>query len=394
MSILGKIKKKWEEWYYHDLDDDFQEEWEEAPKYNEAVMVKDRDQRAGFVLEELGKMAEASEKMEQCQDEYEAVTSLLVDMEEIDSLPKEIKHNIKEIGQKIESLEKQRHRVYSESGLMDEETLSTIERLELDIPGGIEKMEEAEEYQELIKSDLRKLDKERNSCIFRKKELNMTITNSRGIAIVIGVSMVVCIMLLIFLNVAYDMNVGIGYAIAGGTGAVALTAIYLRYIEADQELSKIMKVSNKLITLHNTVKIRYVNNTNLLQYLYMKYSVESSEELAQMWDIYNREVAARERDEELRSDLDYYYSKLNGILKKNNIKDPDIWIHQVKALYDKNEAVEVRHALIGRRQKLREQMEYNEDIAIRARDNIKRLGQRYPEYSQEIRRIVDNYEGV
>jgi hypothetical protein len=190
------------------------------------------------------------------------------------------------------------------------------------------------------------------------------------------------------------MDVSLGYLIIAGAGAITLTVIYVKYVSANQELGNISKVINKLIALHNTVKIRYVNNTNLLQYMYMKYDVESSDELERKWNVFVEEEKARRLDEKLKADLEYYYDKLTGLLKTGKIKDPDIWIHQAKALYDNREMVEVRHALIGRRQKLREQMEYNENLATSSRDTIKDLGRRYPQYSAEIAGMVKNFNGL
>ena len=44
-----------------------------------------------------------------------------------------------------------------------------------------------------------------------------------------------------------------------------------KYQDAAKEIKKLTKARDKIIVLHNTVKIRYVNNTNLLSYMYTKY---------------------------------------------------------------------------------------------------------------------------
>lgn len=186
----------------------------------------------------------------------------------------------------------------------------------------------------------------------------------------------------------------IGYLIAGGIGAVTMTVLYLRYLDAGQELKRLGKTNNKMISLHNTVKIRYINNTNLLSFLYTKYGVESAEELEENWKVYLDEVGARQKDQRLREDLEYYYDKLTKTLRKYCIKDPEIWTHQAEALYNSKEMVEVRHALISRRQKLREQVEYNAKVASDAGERIKELGRRYPQYSAEIASMVKRYKGA
>ena len=73
------------------------------------------------------------------------------------------------------------------------------------------------------------------------------------------------------------------------------------------------------------------------------------------------------------------------------IKDPDVWVHQSDAIYDNREMVEVRHNLIGRRQKLRKQLEYNQEIASEARDEVKDVIKRYPEAADSLMETVNKY---
>lgn len=396
MGLVGFIKKKWNDWYYHDIDsDDDSDEiaWDDINE-NDERFFQDNESRKAYVIETLERMAEAAEKTEETRAEFDAVTSLLIDMEEIESLPGSAMDKIKDIATKIQQLEQQRRKIFSNTDALSESTVAMIERLEEEIPSGIEKMREAEQYRRLVKSDLKKLDGERMASRIRKRELKAIIGNSRGIAMICGVAMLMCFVVLMYLHFGLGMNVGIGYLIAGGSGAVAMTYIYVRYIDATRELSILAKTINKLINLHNTVKIRYINNTNLLSYLYMKYDVDDSSELEEIWNTYIDELGARRKDEQLRLDLDYYYEQLTRELKRNNIKDPDIWTHQAVALYDQRERVEVRHALIARRQKLREQMEYNEKVARDEQAKIKALGKRYPQYSQEIAKLVSEYQGL
>ncbi len=400
MGLFKKIKEKWNKWYYHDLDDGIEEneqDWEtekeevsvEIPK--EEQFFLDSDQRTVFVLECLGQMAEAEKRGEQYQDEYEAVTALLMDMEEIDSLPADIKGMIVEQAQKVVMLEDERRKLYPKTSQLSDHTIRRLERLEAEIPDGIKKMQEAEDYRRLIKQDLRKLSADKKSCIYQKHEYASTLVNTRGIAMICVVTMIMCMIFLLILQFSFEMDVRVGYIIAGGVGAVALTFLYLRHMEAGTESKKAQKKLNKLITLQNTVKIRYVNNTNLLSYLYMKFGVEDSSELEKLWDVFVEETGARHKDEKLREDLEYYYEKLAATLRQYRIKDPDIWTHQCQALIDRREMVEVRHALIARRQKLREQIEYNQNIVKSSKLRIGKVKERYPQFAREIDQLVNQY---
>ena len=52
-------------------------------------------------------------------------------------------------------------------------------------------------------------------------------------------------------------------------------------------------------------------------------------------------------------------AELISLLTDYRIKDPEIWVHQVRALTDRREMVEIRHELRIRRENLRTRIEYN-----------------------------------
>ena len=93
---------------------------------------------------------------------------------------------------------------------------------------------------------------------------------------------------------AFEMEVMVGYVITIVCGAIALAIIYSKYLDQTQELERAEKGMNRIILLQNTVKIRYVNNVNLLDYLYLKYNVKSSREWKVLCDAYEEEKKARE----------------------------------------------------------------------------------------------------
>ena len=143
--------------------------------------------------------------------------------------------------------------------------------------------------------------------------------------------------------------------------------------------------------LQNKVKIRYVNNTNLLDYLYIKYDIGSAETLKTMWERYQEEKDERIRMEQVLSDLDYHKEEIVKLLKRYRLYDPEIWTCQTEAIIDSREMVEVRHNLITRRQNLRKQMDYNRELAENAQNEIKELASIYPAYAPEIAKMVELY---
>ena len=94
----------------------------------------------------------------------------------------------------------------------------------------------------------------------------------------------------------------------------------------------------------------------------------------------------------MQTELEYCCGAVQKILRRYEVQDPNIWVHQAVALYDYNEMVEIRHSLIIRRQKLRNQIEYNNQIAQNAQNDVRGVVAGYPEYSEKILDLVAEYE--
>ena len=84
--------------------------------------------------------------------------------------------------------------------------------------------------------------------------------------------------------------------------------------------------------------------------------------------------------------------ELTDILRQLGVIDTHIWIGQVKAILNPKEMVEVRHNLSIRRQKLREQIEYNESRIEDARNNIKNVTKKNKVHAKEVMQVLEIYE--
>ena len=169
--------------------------------------------------------------------------------------------------------------------------------------------------------------------------------------------------------------------------------MFINNSNAEIELKGVNKSISRLIMLQNQVKIRYVNNTNLLDYLCLKFRVNNAKELKSLYGKYLQEVKEREAYEDAQKNLDVNQKDLVYMLRRLRIKDPEIWVHQVEALLSHNEEVEIRHSLNVQRQSLRRRMEYNRDVvAGNAKREIEDMAKLYPEYTQEILDMVSRYE--
>ena len=389
MGLLQRIcnwKRDYEEAYEV-------EEWNEIVYDRDDLQVHNRKQREEYVRGCLEQIAEASREVENLQHEYQVVTSHLKDIEEIEALPENESRLLMECAKRIDTLERQQSGYKERKNRMTDEKFYQMECMEEEVQEAYEKLEKAEEYQNLIKRDLRRLDSERQAYGFRKIELRHLMKDTRSMTIVCATAVIFCLLLLLILQYAFSFDVKIGYLAAGGIGALAITAIFVKYNDAVRELSQVESGISRLIRLQNTVKIRYVNNTHLLDYLYMKYNVKSAQELGRDYKQYLEEKDERHNYKRAEIELDSTQQELLHILRRYQVKDPMIWLYQTQALLDKKEMIEIRHNLIIRRQSLRRRMDYNKEvIAGKAKAEVKDLVENYPKYAKEILGIVAEYD--
>lgn len=392
MGLLGSMKERLNRKKVQPKEVEYVPTQEEVSLKRDDVDIHDRKQRERYVRACLEQMAEASKELETLGGEYNLVTSYLTDMEEIEALPPEIKEQLSNMAKQLVELEDSHKKKKERKNIMPEEQYQHMERIAEYMPEGYEKLKKTEEYQVLVKRDLNRLEGEKQAYYFRKNELQNGQKNMKGMTAICVGSMVFLMMLLAILGVTFKLDVTMGYLIAVLIAAGALTLVYVKHGDSERELARVNKAINKIVLLQNTVKIRYVNNTNLLEYLYIKYDVDSASDLKKLWAKYEEETKQREEERQLQKDMDFNQAALVRLLRKCKIQDPNIWLHQAVALYDNKEMVEIRHGLIIRRQKLRKQMEYNAKAAQNAQDEVKDLVQKFPEYAKKIIDMVSEYE--
>lgn len=385
MGFLQKLffgrKKEYEEQTYDE---------ENGQIDREVINMRDKEERRRYVDNCLEQIAEASGELDQLTEEYNLVTTYLTDMEEIEALPEQEREQLRQQAQKIVELSQSRENYLSRKDRMKESDYNRMQRMENEVQEGYRKLKEAEDYQMLVRQDLQRLDRERNSCQFQQKQWRATVENTRGMAVICLVAVALCLSMLAILQLGFGMDTQIGYLITAGAAAIAITVIYAKHLDAKTEVRRTSKTLNRLIMLQNKVKIRYINNTNLLEYLRLKYEVERSEELNDLWNKYIKEKEEREALELAEDDLAFYHKEMLRTLYHYQLQIPDIWPGQALALVDNREMVEIRHGLIQQRQSLRKRMEYNQGLAENAKRIIKEVAHDYPQDADEILKKVSD----
>lgn len=369
-------------------------EWDEITGEKESLDMSDPIVRKQYVVSCLEQMKDASDELDRINNEYALVTSYLTDMEEVEAIEGDDKEELCKIAKHIHDLRISHDKYVRTPSSMTEREYNHMDTMYDEVPDAVKKIKEEEDYRGKVKADLRRIDKERKAYSYRKSEVSRSIANARGIANISMIATAILVIVLFLMQMLLKLDVIYGYYLAILLGAVSLSVSYIRYANFVREKGRIERTGNELILLENKVKIRYVNNKNLLDYLYTKFEVSSGAELENLYERFVKEKADRRSFEKNEAAYEDEVSRLVRRLKNYRIKDPEIWIHQSDAIYDKREMVEIRHNLIGRRQKLRKQMEYNEQIAIEAGDEIKDIIKSYPEAAPSLMELVDKYESA
>ena len=371
-----------------------EQEWGSLSYNRSSVNFSDSEERMAYVAGCLEQAAEASKELKHLSSEYGRVTSYLMDIEEIEALPEEERDALNGIARRMQALDQERERYYEKKNRMKDADYQRLHQQESEVQEGIGKLRECESYGNLVKQDLQRLDRERNAYAYRKAELENMMNNFRGMAVIFLTALGACVVMLMVLQYAFEMNTVVGYVISISAAAVAITVLWVKYTDAGGEKRRVERANNKVIQLQNKVKIRYVNNSNLQEYLCIKYSTDSAASLEKIWKKYCHEKEERKQYAEAEAKLEYYRKQLLNRMSNYHINAPGRLAEQSRALLDEREMVEIRHELILQRQALRKQMEYNTGVTEDARKEIMDLVKIYPAYSSEILSMVDQYGGM
>ena len=363
-----------------------------ASKKRRTLNMNDRAQREQYVREYCEMMSVASKDVDAQKAEYQQVTQRLADLEEIDKLPIADKSQVRLRANKIVKIEQEDSDYKRPASKITEAQYREMERLAADIPEILGKMKEDEEYQAVVRRDLNLLEGEKGAVAYQRKEERAKARNAKNIAFVAIFGAVMAAALLFVVNQAMHINVEMGYIIVAGAFAVILTASFVMYQNAQSGIASSNRKLNKAISVQNTVKIKYVNITNVLDYNYAKYGVLNSYELSYIWEKYNEEKEAREHDSDISERLEEARSELYQLLKHYHINDPSIWVYQPGVLVYDDEAKDIRKQLIVQRQRLKKGIDFEIYNLETAKKEIEALVREYPKYAEDIIAVVDEFD--
>lgn len=397
--LTGRIYDE-EDDYDYDYDDDrdyfddgyMREDIPEVKVDRSEVDMSSRHLRQRYVKNLCDLMAECTNEIDTASKEYRYVTDYLRDCEIIEALSSGGDTNLMAAAQNVIHLMKKNKKHTGKLGRISEAKYNHMTSIAPDMPKALNDLKEHEEYKEVVRDDLKTLEGEKAVRHFKRSEAHMKQISCRNVAIITIFAMIFVMLVLLLMQILFAMNVIPGFIMASALGAITLAVSFSSFVNSKSEERRMRNQLNQIIGKQNTVKIRFVNIQNLITYEYEKYHVNSSEELEYQWNLYLQEKKERELLHRMSTDLAAAEERFRLELMNANVNYPMLWLHQAEAVVDHREMVELRHELVARRQGLRKRISYNNENREAAKNQVKDLVTKYPNYATEILDIVESYE--
>ncbi len=343
------------------------------------------------VIYKCDQIVDASYQMEDLRVEYDMVTSYFTDIQTIEELPPNIRREITDIAKKIAFLESETSEFLHSDDRISDENFRMIQSVEKDLSQIFGRLKDLEDMDMKIQRDMKHLEMEKNTQEYLQSSIEERQSKLRMSLVIFGT---VSVLLVLTLAV-------VGWLTENGMLMPILLILFVLmimvalFVVTHRNLSYEFKVSelkeNRAINLMNKVKIKYINNTSTLDYLYSKYNIKSLRELEYLYEQYIIMVDEVRKFQRTTGDLKELSETLTKLLFSYGIKDPDIWAKQSAALIDKREMVEVKHSLNVRRQKLREQIAYNEELRLSGLKDIREVLKTNPELREQVKKELEMY---
>lgn len=339
---------------------DFESKFEELS----ATVLTEKDYKntrkiEQYVVERLEQMIEVTKEIEDEKAEYRLVTSYLNDVQLLEDMPGEERKQIADVASNVVQLNAARTEFLNSAKKLSDAQFAQIEQQEAEMPDAIRRFTANEMYRDTLKKDMKYLEREKSEWNLRREYLgNQQKSLKNLLYVVVGLAATAAVAFVI-LQIILEMDFYYWWMGLIFVTAVLVCTLYLKIQSDGSEIASAERNLNRAILLQNKVKIKYVNIENAVDYAREKYHVRSARELEEQWQYYLEAVKEREKYQRTNEDLEYFNGRLVRILSKYRLYDAQVWITQAAALVDPKEMVEVKHGLIGRRQKLRQRIEYN-----------------------------------
>ncbi len=381
-----------------------------AEELNKALDISDKDVRLrslerveisnyssedmnNYVIGQCEIMEEAIRHIDAAMEQYSDVAEHFADIEKLEEAPDVLKQQIAVEAERVDNLTVDRRIYKASENKLSNSTYRIMEQYEDEIPKAIEFIEKQETHFEHVKQDMRVVQGEQMALRLEARTLKRRQLNIKYAAMATLVCLFIVFSIFIIALVAtQDESNMILFIVVTVLSAVLALGMYALLRNTQRGVQSTQIKLNKTTSMLNKIKIRYVNAANVLDFEYEKYKITNAYELIRKYEAYIEMKQEQKNVLDMTAKLSQAEERLIALLRQVGMEDCNIWTSQVRALYNRNEMVEIRHDYAVQRQKLRDLIEYNEGRIDDAKKNIKLVTKKYPNLTGDILKIIDKYE--
>lgn len=394
-NLKGEISGNSEKYEtYEKKDDGIRKQIEQEMLTQDKPVTTGKTDTIRFVRNNCEAIAENERQIAEAKKEYEKVTSYLTDIQHIDMAREDEYREIKDICKSILTLTQERSKYKNRNLTISDAQMRKFEPFEDELVDEIKKMYNAQAYQDAIEGDIKNLKKEKDSLYSQRKEIIAKQNALKGMTKVLAVLIISLIVLLIVIYYATKTDMTLPYLGVVALAGVSAAMLVFESSKNRRDIILVERKINKAITLLNKVKIKYINNINVLDYNCNKFGVKNAKDFEEKWNEYCKMREYEKKFRENTEMLNANNENLVIMLKELWVKDADIWISRCEAIVDSREMVEIRHELNQRRQMLRERIENNEKLKEGIISQLDAMINAHPEIKGELLGIIKEYSNV
>lgn len=336
----------------------------------------------------------ASKKIEEAKIEHNILKSYYDDVLLLEELPNSSREEIFLIAKKIKGVDEERTGIENTAVKMTKDKYEYVKENEARISKSIERMSEDEKRLSLVKSDLNNLEGEKASLKMDRQELKNKLNVLQNVSKLAIILLMMIFVICIILALVFDFDPKLLVFVSIAVAAMTSFAIFVAHRRILYNIRITDAKLNKIITLLNRVKVKYVNVMSTLDYVYKKNDVNSSYELSSLWGNY---ITSKNHKDIYDMALDKLYNlseKLVNLLSEYKFKEPEIWVSQAAIMVDEASIKEYRIDLIRKIADAQDIVETNTKIVEKTKEDINSLINKKGVEPGEIINIIKKYENI
>lgn len=361
-------------------------------KNTEEEFLGTREQRLTIAENCCDQIVMCKKRMEVAKKEFNEVSKYLSDVDIIENLEGVTKENLHYEVKRIRTLNEDKKCYQASASKMAESKYDYINAHEEEMPKILKELKESEEEYQALNTDLHHIEGEKSALKYERKLSlkKMSICRKLLTILLVTAGIVLCVLTYGQCKGEYDFTIGYYLTVVITlVGISALLAVNKREVK-NLRIAEIKL--NKCIGLLNRYKLRYVNKKSSLDYLYSTYGITNSYELNNMWRVFLTIKKEREAYFTMSDNLYKATNEYMDMIKSLKLYDPSVWNYQMNAIIDEKEMNVIKNTLNTRRDALKKNLDYNNNIINNSKEKIKRIIEKDPGIADEIIAIVDKKE--